>query len=283
MEREPAPHWFHLLRRMAARVVPLLALCASLQAGGVSARADAAPVPVALFSEPGCTDERSREAAWRVLSGDPRLAAERATTASLAAGQLGRIRVLVIPGGTAGGIARSLGVDGGTTVTRFVREGGGLIGICAGGYLVMPGWTPETRAIELVNATSWDSENWARGEGFIAVEVPGTTPGSAATSHTMWFENGPIFAPGDPFLPGYGTLVRYVTDMAKPGAPTGMMTGRDAAVAARFGRGRVVAFGPHPELSPGLGHWLVNAALWAAAPDDGASTPTAAAVLGRAD
>ena len=283
MERDDAPRVFHRLRRIAARVVPLLALCATLQAGGVSVLAETPPVPIALFSEPTCTDERSREAAWRVLTSDPRIAAERATTTSLADGQLERVRVLVIPGGTASGIARSLGVDGGTTVTRFVRDGGGLIGICAGGYLVLPGWNPETRAIELLNAESWDSKNWARGEGFIAVEVPDTASASGATSHTMWFENGPIFAPGKSDQPGYGALVRYVSDMAAPGAPTGMMAGRDAAIAGHFGRGRVVAFGPHPELSPGLGHWLTNAVMWAATRDDDASTPTAAAVLGRAD
>ena len=77
--------------------------------------------------------------------------------------------------------------------------------------------------------------------------------------------------------PSYTPLVRYVSDFAAPGAPTGQMQGRDAVLAANFGKGRVVAFGPHPELSPGLNHWLVNAVRWVA--QEGPAAPTAASVL----
>lgn len=55
------------------------------------------------------------------------------------------------------------------------------------------------------------------------------------------------------------------------------MIGRDAIVAAGFGEGRVVVFGPHPELTPELNHWLVNAVIWAAG--QGPDEPSVAAVL----
>lgn len=236
-------------------------------------------VRVGLFSEAKCTDPKSREAAWKVISNAPGLAAERITTETIHSPALNKYDVVILPGGTANGEAKALGVDGGTTLTKFVRDGHGLIAICAGGYLVCKGWNPETRAIELVNAESFDDNNghWARGEQFISVKVVGVD--DAHSSQTIWYENGPIFVPGDlaGLLP-YAPLVRYVTDLSAKGAPKGMMTGRDAIIAAPLGRGRVVAFGPHPELSPDLNHWLVNAIKWAAAGDDGTS-PTAETVL----
>jgi len=241
-----------------------------------------APIRVALFSDPASTDERSREGAWRVINAEPTFRAERATTASLASGQLGQIDSLIIPGGTGSGIGRALGVDGCTSVTEFVKAGGGLVGICAGGYLIVEGWSPTTRALEAINAQSWDDDHWARGEGFISVALAGGGANDPATSRTMWFENGPIFVPGKLDLPAYTPLVRYVSDLAAADAPKGMMTGRDAVIAAPLGNGRVVAFGPHPELSPGLNHWLVNAVAWSSGRlGDGETTATLQSVLGE--
>jgi glutamine amidotransferase-like uncharacterized protein len=254
----------------------LLGMCTAAMGEAVGAEPK---LRVALFTDPGSTDRRSREAIWRILGSQDCLAAERITTAGVAAGRLESTDVLVIPGGTANGIARALGLDGCRLVTDRVRQGMGCVAVCAGGYLAVEGWSTETRAIELLNAKSWDDEHWARGEGFIAVKVVGVE--DAQASRTMWFENGPIFAPGSlPAIPPYAPLVRYVTDLAAKDAPTGMMAGRDAAIAGFLGKGRVVAFGPHPELSPGLSHWLVNSVRWTGARDT-ATTATAARVLGE--
>lgn len=246
----------------------------------------AALLRVGLLADAGCTDPPSRDAAWRILTAaapDAGLEVRKfaaASTRSDGPDGLSSIDVLIFPGGTGNGQARALGVDGATRVTEFVRNGGGVIAICAGGYLVADGGSPESRAIELVNAHSWDDDHWARGQRFIEVRlVTGKDDASSATdgkatdavsesdassTRSMWFQNGPIFVPrGLDSMPAYTPLVRYVTDMAQQGAPTGMMTGRDAVIAAPFGKGRVVVFGPHPELSPELNHWLVNSVRWA--------------------
>ena len=271
-----------------AKICAALWLCALVMAPSSSPAADdgccvsSAPIRVALFSDAASTDERSREGAWRVLTAEPTFRVERATTATLAAGQLSQTDVLIIPGGTASGIGRALGIEGGTSVTEFVKAGGGLVGICAGGYLIVEGWSPATKAIEVVNAESWDDEHWARGEGFISVALAGGEANDPTTSRSMWFENGPIFVPGKLSQPAYTPLVKYVTDLAAADAPKGMMTGRDAVVASPFGNGRVVAFGPHPELSPGLNHWLVNAVAWSSGRrGEGETTITLQAVLGE--
>ena len=251
--------------------VPRILLLLLLAMTGV---APAAPLRVALISDAACTDPKSLNAAHKVLTGEPSFQTTRVLTADLLA-HLDDYDVYIFPGGTGGGQAKALGVEGGARLTAAVRGGKGLVAICAGGYLVAEGWSPETKAVELVNAKLWDDDHWARGEGFINVSV--VADGDADTSRTMWFENGPIFVPaGRSDLPAYTPLVKYVTDMAAKDAPKGMMTGRDAVVAGPLGKGRVVAFGPHPELSPGLNHWLLNAVRWTAkgeaAPPPGVGT-----------
>lgn len=253
--------------------VPRILLLLLLAMTGV---APAAPLRVALISDAACTDPRSLNAAHKVLTGESSFQTTRVLTADLLA-HLDDYDVYIFPGGTGGGQAKALGVEGGARLTAAVRGGKGLVAICAGGYLVAEGWSPETKAVELVNAKLWDDDHWARGEGFINVSV--VADGDADTSRTMWFENGPIFVPaGRSDIPGYTPLVKYVTDMAAKDAPKGMMTGRDAVVAGPLGKGRVVAFGPHPELSPGLNHWLLNAVRWTAK-GEAAPSPSVAAVL----
>lgn len=219
-------------------------------------------VRVALLTDEGCTDPRSREAIWNLLTQESTFEAARVTAAEVRNGALARFDVLVLPGGTGSGQGKALGVDGGAKVTEFVSAGGGVVAVCAGGYLVVEGWTPETKAIELLEATTFDDKHWARGEGFVSVRVM-TQGDDASTTETMWYENGPLFIPAAA-RPGqaYTPLVRFESDMAMNGAPQGMMPGRDAVIAAPHGKGRVVAFSSHPELSPGLGDWLVNAVRW---------------------
>lgn len=284
----------HLVAGMIAGTLTLFCASAKAQTGDPNT---AAPLRVGLLNDASCTDQKSREAAWNVLSAAPGLAVDRISTEVLLTSLLSDYDVIVFPGGTGGGQASLLGVKGGEAVTRHVESGKGVIGICAGAYLVMEGWGPATRAIELVNARNWagESGNWARGEQFITVKTlpPGSAaarpttdtavvdlePGDATTSRTMWYENGPLYVESSVAgLSGYTPLVRFVTDLARKGAPTGMMTGRDAVVAATVGKGRVVVFAPHPELSPSVNHWLVNAVRWAAAGDDGTS-PTVESVL----
>lgn len=273
--------WQSLLHERILRVrvrAVSIAITAVLLNMTVPVSAREKPVRVALFSDAGSTDKKSREAIFRLLKNAPGVQVEKVSTET-AISRLApeNYDVFILPGGTGGGEAKALGVEGGRRVTEFVKNGKGVVAICAGGYYVNQGWNEYTGAVDILNGTNWDGENWARGEGFIAVKS--TAQDGTETSHTMWFENGPIFAPaGAEGVPEYTPLVKYVTDMAAPNAPKGQMEGRDAVVAASFGNGRIVAFGPHPELSPDVSHWLLNAVKWAALGNDG-SSPTVSSVL----
>ncbi len=290
-----------MLMRTGTMAVAAVVLLTAGGAAYLSAQANPAsegrPVRVALLTDAGCTDGKSREAAWKVLSAADGITADRVSTETLLTDRLNEYDVIIFPGGAGGGQASLLGVEGGRAVSEFVRSGKGAVGICAGGYLIMEGWGPATQSIELVNAQNWAGQNggWARGERFIAMKTLGrdaaaaqptsataaadAAAGDEATSRTMWYENGPIFVQGEVTgLEPYTPLVRFATDLTKKGEPEGQMIGRDAVIAAPFGKGRTVAFSTHPELSPGLEHWLVNAVKWSAAGNDGAA-PTVETVL----
>lgn len=57
----------------------------------------------------------------------------------------------------------------------------------------------------------------------------------------------------------YVLLGAYETEIAKNGAPSGVMIGTTAIAAGTFGRGKVVCFSPHPEKTDGLGSFVHRA------------------------
>lgn len=239
-------------------------------------------IRVALFAEGDCTDGKSRDAIYRTLSGHDDIRIDKVSSATVRTPDfMKHYDVLILPGGTGSGQANAVGVEAGKRIAASVKEGKGIVAICAGGYYLAKGGNEAGQALDIINVRNHDGDHWARGEGYIAVEVLNAKDGQS--SRTMWYENGPLFKPAEgAALPVYAPLVRYVTDMAAEGAPNGQMKGRDAVVAASYGKGRVVLFGPHPELSPGLHHWLINSVRWAAGNrDGGTSEVTVQSVLGE--
>jgi len=146
-------------------------------------------------------------------------------------GKLERCSVLIIPGGYTGEIVSNLGSRGSEEIRRFVRGGGGYIGICSGAYLAaetveVPGSPTGLGIIDIKNRRKAGKEVTS-----IETTLP-DHPILAGCSQRMniWYENGPAMQPGD----GVQTLARY-----EDGA---------AAVAyCTYGKGTVIVFSPHPE------------------------------------
>ena len=75
--------------------------------------------------------------------------------------------------------------------------------------------------------------------------------GVSADELTIEYRQGPLLAPGDDKdLPAYTPLATFGTEIAKKGAPSGVMVGTTAIAAAPYGKGRVIAISPHPERRP---------------------------------
>ncbi|OQX84447.1 hypothetical protein B6D60_09360, partial [candidate division KSB1 bacterium 4484_87] len=71
--------------------------------------------------------------------------------------------------------------------------------------------------------------------------------------------SGPVLVPGDLPLPKYQELAVFRTDYHENGAKPGDMLGRTAILEARYKKGKVILFSPHPELTRGKELMLVRA------------------------
>jgi hypothetical protein len=79
------------------------------------------------------------------------------------------------------------------------------------------------------------------------------------------YRQGPLLAPGEqPGLEDFELLASFETEIAKNGAPRGVMVGTAAIVRGRFGKGRVLAMSPHPEKTKGLDGFVRSAVTWLA-------------------
>lgn len=159
--------------------------------------------------------------------------------------------VLVFPGGSGSGQAKSLGEKGKEKVIAHLKKGKGVIGICAGAYLML-----QDGGMPLVDGVLLDGEHWARGKGSVELKVDSKIFSKKGT-FTIHYENGPLIQPAKTKLSDYAPLATFASDIQKKQT----MIGAHAVVAAEYEKGRIVLFSPHPEES-GLEWMLEDAARW---------------------
>ena len=188
--------------------------------------------------------------------------------AAIRTGGLHGFDLVVHPGGSGSRQGKALGEEGRERVRRFVRDGGGMLGICAGAYLASADYD---WSLHLLDAKVLDRAHWARGGGTVEL---GLSPegrrllGVPDDTREVRYNQGPLLAPaGDPDLPDYRTLAVFNTEVHKEGVPGGVMPGTTAVAAGEFGGGRGVCFSPHPESDAGNWRMLRRAAFWAAGRD----------------
>lgn len=196
--------------------VPRILLLLLLAMTGV---APAAPLRVALISDAVCTDPRSLNAAHKVLTGESSFQTTRVLTADLLA-HLDNYDVYIFPGGTGGGQAKALGVEGGAQLTAAVRGGRDSSPSAPEGTSSRRAGAPRPRPS---NSSTPSSRTTTTGP---AARASSTSPSSPTATLTLpapcRSKNGPIFVPaGRSDIPGYTPLVKYVTDMAEKDAPRG--------------------------------------------------------------
>lgn len=201
----------------------------------------------------------------RFLTDDAGFECVRVTPEDIQGDALSRCDVLVMPGGSGSAQSRKLGDVGRDRVRRFVREGGGYVGICAGSYLASSHYD---WSLHLLNAQVHDRAHWARGTGRVTLTM--TPAGQVALGESdeqidVYYGQGPLLIPDNkPDLPAFEPLAKYATEIAKNGAPSGVMIGTTAIARARFGQGRVICYSPHPEVSDGPNHLITAGIEWAA-------------------
>ncbi|MHC4718080.1 MAG: BPL-N domain-containing protein [Planctomycetota bacterium] len=239
------------------------------------------PVRVAIYSGPG-TGNGALTTVRAVLARQEGLArAVPVGPGDIHAGALGQFDVVVFPGGSGSKQAAGIGAEGREAVQRFVRDGGGYIGICAGAYLAS--WR-YTWGLKILDARTVDSKHWNRGNGMVKVELTArgrAVLGGPERPMDIYYAQGPLLARAEvASLPDFEVLAYYRTEIAKNGAPNGVMVDTPAVVAAPFGRGRVLCLSPHFEKASsekGADALVRRAILWTA----GRAAGSARAVEGR--
>lgn len=196
----------------------------------------------------------------RALNGSKDVVVSKLTAAQIRSGRLAGLDLLIQPGGSGGGQGRNLDAPGRKAIRGFVREGGGFIGICAGAYLASAHYS---WSLNILDAKVLDTKHWARGTG--TVDIALTDAGREMLNADsprlpIYYGQGPLLAPGDnPDIEDYEEVASYQTEIAKNGAPKGVMPGTTAIARGRFGQGRVICFSPHPEKTEGLEGFIQNA------------------------
>lgn len=108
-----------------------------------------------------------------------------------------------------------------------------------------------------------DTRHWNRGNA--TVDIALTDAGREVLSTTkeklqIHYAQGPLLAPANrPEIEDYTEMARFETEVAKNGAPKGVMIGTTAIARGRFGQGRVICFSPHPEMTEDLETFVQDA------------------------
>ena len=235
---------------------------------GLPAYGDDVPVRVAVFQGDGVGS--SSENLITALKSAPagKFEIVRLTAKEIRGGKLADVDVLVQPGGSGSKQGKALGEQGRQAIRKYVSEGGGLLGVCGGAYLATNDYS---WSLNLIDAKVVDRKHWARGTGTVTLRL--SPRGSEFFRHdgdemSIHYAQGPLLARrewDDPEVPNYESLAIYGTEIAKKGAPQGVMVGTSAAVRCAYGNGRVFCFSPHPELTDGLHHLIPLAVKWLAA------------------
>ncbi len=201
----------------------------------------------------------------RILTEDKGFKCVRLPADKIRAEELRKYDLLIVPGGSASAQAAKIGEEGCKAIKDYVRTGGGYMGICAGSYLASAQYT---WSLNLINARVWDRVHWARGTGMVKVGfsedgIEAMAP--PAKSVEVYYGQGPLLVPGnDDQLPPYEVLASYESEVAKQGAPVGVMEETHAIIRSEFGDGRVICLSPHPEKTGGPDWIITSAVRWAA-------------------
>ncbi|MFC1670427.1 BPL-N domain-containing protein [Spirochaetota bacterium] len=179
-------------------------------------------------------------------------------------GALDKTDVIVFPGGSGDGQARSLGKRGRKSIIDFVANGGGYVGICAGAYLAQHTNLkfPEF-PLKLANARLYNKAlYWNRGAAMARVSV--TNIGRKMFPELrnrkyiyMHYNQGPVLVPADSGNVKYDELLKFKSNVYHNRPESfGETPGKTFLLKTKMGKGVVILMSGHPEATPGF-RWML--------------------------
>lgn len=228
----------------------------------VASAAEPRAIKVALYDDKGAAG-KGVPSVEAILGKTPDVKVTRLKGTQFTSETLREFDLVMFTGGSGSGEAGGLGEAGRENVRKFVREGGGYVGICAGAYLACSGFE---WGLGVMNARTVSSK-WRRGAGEVRISpVQGDEVlGVPLSERGVRYVNGPIIKPDSrKDLPDYRPLVLFRTELAENGSPAGVMVGAPALAVSEYGLGRVVISSPHPEQTAGLEPLVERTVRWVA-------------------
>jgi hypothetical protein len=213
---------------------------------------------VALFDDAGANES----SLLRVLNDHPKVFVSHVGPKDMRPDVLRQFDVIVFPGGSGSKQGKAIGSRGREHVRQFARNGGGILGICAGAYLCSSHYS---WSLNLMNAAVFNKtveipgkgrkSMWFRGPA-TDIDVDVTNEGTAVLGieglHSIRYQNGPIFSPGGkPQFPTYKPIAFFRSENGIYEPQKNTMIGSPAAMTSKFGDGRVLAISPHFESTKG--------------------------------
>lgn len=191
---------------------------------------------------------------------DPDMRVRTFTTADIAAGVLDELDAIIIPGGGGSTEYLNIGPLNVARLRKFIENGGGALGICAGAFLFSD--TPDYACMRINGAKAVDLEHDNRGHGIsklsLTEEGEKLFPELAGRplSYVFYYE-GPVFEKSDSVVIDYNTLAIMESDVhTEGGAPANMTNNRPFLITNPLGKGRVASIIAHPEATPGM-MWMI--------------------------
>lgn len=202
------------------------------------------PVKVGFY-----VDDGSRNCGvlyWaRLLAYSPQLELTLLEADDIHSGRLNGLDLLVIPGGSSARQCAKLKKSGMEIIRKFVADGGSFYGICAGFHCTLN--RPERLRLLPFEYIPGAEGNTA----VLAVDISergGKLLGIDHGRYHVRYSHGPIARPGREPGVGWGEVLgAYKGTVSPDGRPVGNFFDTPAIIHGRFGKGKVIAAGFHPE------------------------------------
>ena len=121
----------------------------------------------AIFRDSGASDTCAL-ASLQILNNTAGFEAKYVSAQEIRDGILKDFDVVLFPGGSGSGESKSLGDEGWVELRKFLNDGGGYIGTCAGAYMALVNLSRD--AGRLIDAELQEGE-WERGEAILDIEL----------------------------------------------------------------------------------------------------------------
>jgi glutamine amidotransferase-like uncharacterized protein len=177
---------------------------------------------------------------------------------------LSQYSCIILPGGSGSMICNTLGPDARQSIIDYVKQGGSLLGVCAGAYAVSSGYD---WSLGIINFELIDKKNAHRGESNISFKM--TELGRKILNlkddvmPDVYYHNGPvwkIYEDKKEFTSNI--LATFEDDIYSINGNPGEAPGTPAIIYEDFGAGKVIAISPHFEKSKGYDHIIKSVIMF---------------------